>query len=72
MDKNFNVKDFSLGSVRRIARKIVDLRDEKRKAVLRSLPTDMKCRIVEEMVSIRLDRLRNDEGVITPTKVSER
>ena len=72
MDKNFNVKDFSLGSVRRIARKIVDLRDEKRKAVLRSLPTDMKCRIVEEMVSIRLDRLRNDEGVITPTKVSQR
>ena len=72
MDKNFNIKDFSLGSVRRIARKIVDLRGEKRKAVLRSLPTDMKCRIVEEMVSIRLDRLRNDEGVITPTKVSER
>ena len=72
MDKNFNIKDFSLGSVRRIARKIVDLRDEKRKAVLRSLPTDMKCRIVEEMVSIRLDRLRNADGVITPTKVSER
>ena len=71
MDKNFNIKDFSLGSVRRIARKIVVLRDEKRKAVLRSLPTDMKCRIVEEMVSIRLDRLRNADGVITPTKVSE-
>jgi len=72
MDNKLNINDFSCGSAKRIARKIIDLRDEKRKAILRSLPTAMKCKIVEEMVHIRLDRLRDQDGTISPAKVSER
>ena len=66
------MKLFSNSSVRRIAREIVDIRDEKRKAVLNSMPSDMKCKVVEEMVSIRLERLRDSRGNISPAKVSER
>ena len=70
--KNDTMKLFSNSSVRRIAREIVDIRDEKRKAVLNSMPSDMKCKVVEEMVSIRLERLRDSRGNISPAKVSER
>ena len=45
-------KDFTLGSIRRIAQQIVDLSDQKRKSVLRTFPSDMKCKIVEEMVNM--------------------
>ena len=57
-------KDFTFGSARRMARQLVDLTDFKRKKILGSFPSDLRCRIVEEMVSIRLQRLRNDQGVI--------
>ena len=72
MDNKLNINDFSLGSAKRIARKIIDLRDEKRKAILRAMPSEMKCKIVEEMVHIRLNRLRGPDGTIKPLKVSER
>ena len=64
--------DFSMGSARRVARQIVDMRDDTRKAMLRSFPSELKCKIVEEMVSIRLERLRDSDGLIRPGKVSER
>lgn len=61
-----------MGSVRRIARQIVDMKDPKRKALLKTFSSDIKCRVVEEMVNIRLERLRDTEGRIQPGKVSER
>ena len=61
-----------MGSARRVARQIVDMRDDKRKAMLKTFPTDLKCKIVEEMVNIRLERLRGPDGTIQPAKVSER
>ena len=64
--------DLSKSSARRVARQIVDMRDDKRKAMLKTFPTDMKCKIVEEMVNIRLERLRGPDGMIRPAKVSER
>ena len=63
---------FSISSVKRIAKQIVDVRDEKRKEVLNSMPSDMKCRVVEEMVNIRLNRMRDNNGTIQPAKVSNR
>ena len=44
--------DYSMSSARRVARQIVDMRDDKRKAMLKTFPTDMKCKIVEEMVVV--------------------
>ena len=65
-------EEFTIGSARRVARQIVDLGNDKRKAILKSFPSEMKCKIVEEMVNIRLNRLRDNNGTITPAKVSER
>ena len=70
--KEEKMKNFSMSSARRVARQIVDMRDDKRKAMLKSFPTDLKCKIVEEMVNIRLERLRGPDGTIRPVKVSER
>ena len=67
-----NKNEFSMSSVRRLARQIVDFRDEKRKEALKAMPTEIKCRVVEEMVNIRLERLRGPDGMISPAKVSER
>lgn len=64
--------EFSMGSARRVARQIVDMKDDKRKELLRTFPTDLKCKIVEEMVNIRLERLRGPDGIIRPGKVSDR
>ena len=64
--------NFSNASARRIANHIVDMREEKRRAVLKPLSSDLKCKIVEEMVNIRLSRLRDSSGTINPMKVSER
>ena len=64
--------DIRLGSVRRIAQQIIDFKDSKRKQILKTFPSEMKCKIVEEMVNIRLERLRGPDGVIRPAKVSER
>lgn len=63
---------FSNASARRVAKQIVDLRDEKRREVLKPLPSDFKCKVVEEMVNIRLGRLRDNSGTIQPAKVSDR
>lgn len=64
--------EFSMGSARRVARQIVDMKDDKRKELLKTFPTDLKCKIVEEMVNIRLERLRGPDGMIRPGKVSNR
>ena len=64
--------EFSMGSARRVARQIIDMKDDKRKELLRTFPTDLKCKIVEEMVNIRLERLRGPDGIIRPGKVSNR
>ena len=64
--------EFSLGSARRVARQIIDMGDDKRKAILKTFPSEMKCRVVEEMVNIRLNRLRGSDGKISPLKVSNR
>ena len=66
------MKPENMGSVRRVARQLVDLRDDKRKEMLKTFPTEFKCKIVEEMVNIRLERLRGPDGMIRPGKVSER
>ena len=66
------IEKVSNASARRLARSLVDLSEPKRKKILKSFPTDMKCKIVEEMVSIRLERLRGPDGMIRPAKVSER
>ena len=63
---------FSCSSARRLAKQIVDIREDKRKAVLRSLTSEMKCKVVEEMVMIRFERMRGPDGTIRPAKVSER
>ena len=58
-----NVKEnsFSLGSIRRVAKQIVDLGDKKRKELLMTFDSDMRCRIIEEMVNIRITRSRANE-----------
>ena len=65
-------KTFSHASARRLARQMVDMGQDKRKELLKTIPTDFKCKIVEEMVNIRLERLRGPDGLIRPAKVSER
>lgn len=70
--KEEEMKNFSMSSARRVARQIVDMRDDKRKEMLKTFPTDLKCKIVEEMVNIRLERLRGADGMIRPAKVSKR
>ena len=70
--KEEEMKNFSMSSARRVARQIVDMRDDKRKEMLKTFPTDLKCKIVEEMVNIRLERLRSADGMIRPVKVSKR
>ena len=63
----------SNSSIRRTARQLVDLSENKRKEALRGFPSDLRCLLVEEMVSIRLERLRRSDGTIAPpAKVSER
>jgi len=52
---------FSLGSIRRVAKQIVDLGDKKRKELLMTFDSDMRCRIIEEMVNIRITRSRTNE-----------
>ena len=66
------MKELLKNSARRVARQIVDMSDDTRKAMLKTFPTELKCKIVEEMVNIRLERLRGPDGTIRPVKVSER
>ena len=67
-----NTENFSMASIRRIAQNLVDVRDKKRKEALTQMTSEVKCRVVEEMVNIRLERLRDSKGNISPTKESER
>ena len=62
----------SNASARRVAHQIVDQTDIKRREVLKTLPSDFKYKVVEEMVNIRLSRLRGEDGTISPSEVSER
>ena len=64
--------DLSMSSARRVARQILDFREDRRKNILKTMPTDFKLAVVEEMVNIRLERLRGPDGMIRPGKVSER
>ena len=54
--------NFALGSVRRIAKQISSLSDDKRREVLESLDTEMKLFVVEELVNLRIKngRKKND------------
>lgn len=54
---------FSHGSVRRIAKQISSLSDEKRREVLEALDTEMKLFVVEELVNLRIQngRKKNDQ-----------
>lgn len=72
MDKQIMSSNFSKSSARTAAQQIVDFRDKRRKEILKSFPSDFKLAVVEEMVNIRLERLRGDDGVIRPEKVSEK
>ena len=55
--------NFALGSVRRIAKQISSLSDDKRREVLESLDTEMKLFVVEELVNLRIQngRKKNDQ-----------
>ena len=55
---NMTERQFSMGSIRRVAHQIVDLGDKKRKELLMTFDSDMRCRIIEEMVNIRITRGR--------------
>ena len=57
---NMTERQFSMGSVRRVAHQIVDLGDKKRKELLMTFDSDMRCRIIEEMVNIRITRGRKN------------
>ena len=66
-----NNTEFSHASARRVARQIVDMGQDKRKEILKTIPTDFKCKVVEEMVNIRLERLRDHNGRIVPHQGKE-
>jgi hypothetical protein len=53
---------FSHGSVRRIAKQISSLSDEKRREALEALDTETKLFVVEELVNLRIKngRKKND------------
>jgi len=59
-------------STRRVAHQLVDMSDPKRKEMLKGFPSDMRCKIVEEMVNIRLLRMRDKEtNIIRPPMADE-
>ena len=72
MGKQIMSSNFSKSSARSAAQQIVDFRDKRRKEILKSFPSDYKLAVVEEMVKIRLERLRGHDGQIRPGKVSNR
>ena len=55
-------KAFAMGSIRRVAKQLVDLGDTKRNEILMTFDSDMRCRIIEEMVNIRITRTRKKEN----------
>ncbi len=52
---------FSHGSVRRIAKQISSLSDEKRREVLEALDTEMKLFVVEELVNLKIQNGRENK-----------
>jgi hypothetical protein len=46
-------KRFAMGSVRRLAKQIVNLSRQKRAEIIQSLPTDMKFRVIEELSNLK-------------------
>ena len=56
------MSNFSYGAVRRIAKQISSLSDEKRREALESLDTETKLFVVEELVNMRIKngRKKND------------
>jgi hypothetical protein len=56
------MSNFSHGTVRRIAKEISTLADDKRREVLEALDTEMKLFVVEELVNMRIKngRKKND------------
>ena len=57
--ENMTEKGFAMGSIRRVAKQIVDLGDKKRKEVLMTFDSDMRCRIIEEMVNKEKNKCRS-------------
>ena len=57
------MSNFSHGAVRRIAKEISTLTDDKRREVLDALDTEMKLFVVEELVNMRIQngRKKNDQ-----------
>ena len=53
-----------VGSLQLVATKLVDLGDTQRKEILRSFDTDTRCRLVEEMVNIRITRGRKKDAEV--------
>jgi hypothetical protein len=51
-----------VGSLQLVATKLVDLGDTQRKEILRSFDSETRCRIVEEMVNIKIQRGRKDDA----------
>ena len=51
-----------VGSIQLVATKLIDLGDTQRKEILRSFDSETRCRIVEEMVNIRITRGRKDDA----------
>ena len=45
--------NFSLTAIKRTATQLKDLSDKKRKQILESFPTNIKFRIIEEMIRIK-------------------
>ena len=56
------MSNFSSGQVRRLAREISSLSEERRKEVLTALDTEMRLFVVEELVNMRIQngRKKND------------
>lgn len=51
-----------VGSLQLVATKLIELGDTQRKEILRSFDTNTRCRIVEEMVNIRITRGRKNDA----------
>ena len=52
--------------LKNIALKLMEMSDSKRREILSSYTSDDRCQIVEQMVHIRLEKLRDPDGIIRP------
>ena len=51
-----------VGSLQLVASKLIELGDTQRKELLMTFDSETRCRIVEEMVNIRITRGRKDDA----------